>query len=61
MLHEHQDAKLLGRKNRDKGFAMLLAHLDGAYKALHRYSNRAAVSPVGRRNLRPLTQRTSDG
>jgi len=47
MLYEHQDAKLLGRKNRDKGFVMLLAHLDGADNALHRYSNRAAVSPVG--------------
>ena len=43
VLHKHKEAK-----DRDMGFAVLLVHLNAAYKALYRYSNPDAHDPAGK-------------
>ena len=43
VLHKHKEAK-----DRDVGFAVLLVHLNAAYKAPYRHSNRDAQDPVGK-------------
>lgn len=44
LLFEHKDATQIGRRNRDKGFGLLMVHLKAAHQALYRYSNRGAVA-----------------